>query len=396
MGRAVLLALLVVLGLPLGVAGVSTGTPAAQADLPDVAILTLNGTARSSFATQSVDVAMAQAVQHDAATARLERYALEERFDNTGTTDARKRLLFESRTAVEIRIANLRDDERALRAAYAARDIDTETFVRRLVRIHARVSGLRAQLDAVQELADDIPEFSIRAQVRLLDASLFGFEGPVRERALAAMRGDEAPFRLFVGVSEDGVAVSAIDDGRYVREVYRADNRDTETVSGLSINEAAALAQALYPDAYNSTTSIRTGIDGLSGGLYRLEIELREGMITAFMDGATRTIFFEVQERRLDLLGPRPSVVGTAEGTRLVVNRSYAGGPLRIAVTDAATGEPIQATVVVEGTPLETGVDGTRWALAPGGPFEVTAVGPRGNVTVSVRPLAPTPVTGEG
>lgn len=397
MARAALFALLLILALPMGAAGVPASEPAATAtSLEDVAILTLNGSSRSSFATESMDVATAIAVQHDAATARLDRYALAERFANTDSTEARKTLLFESATAVEIRVASLRDDERSLRAAYMARDIDTETFVQRLARLHARVSGLRAALAGVQAHADEIPEFSIRGRVRLLDAALFGFEGPVRARALVAMRGEAQPTRLFVTVSETGVVLSTIEDGRFVREAYRADHRDTEAVSGMSVNEAAALAEQLYPVAYNATTSIRTGIIGLSGGLYRLDIELRQGVVTSYLDGATRSIFFEVQERRLDLLDPRPAAIGVENDTRLVVNRSYAGGPLRVTVTAAETGEPLPSTIVVKGSRFVTGSDGSLWTLAPAAPFEVTAIGPRGNVTVSVRPLEPTPVVDEG
>lgn len=397
MGRAVLLAVLLVLALPLGVAGAPTGDQAETAGGPgDVAILTLNGTSRASFATPTVDVGTALAVQRDAGAAQLERYALDERFQNTDGTEARQTLLFESATAVEIRIAALRDQERAIRTAYANREVDTETYVRQLAVLGARVGELRATLDRIQAHADDIPEFSIRRRVQLLDAALYGFEGPVRARVRATMRGDAPPTRLFVSVSGSGVVLSTIENGRHVREAYRADHRDTETVGGMTLNEAAERSEILYPDAYNTSTSIRTGIIGLSGGLYRLDIELRQGVVTAYLDGATRNVFFESQGRRLDLLDPRPAVVGSDNGTRLVVNRTYPGGPLRVTVTANATGQPRQVPVVVQGTRLETGDDGTLWTLGPAAPYQVTAVGPQGNVTVSVRPLEPTPVAAEG
>lgn len=396
MGRAVILALLLALALPMGAAGAPAGGTPAAADAADVSVLTLNGTARSSFATASMDVATAMAVQHDDAATRLDSYALDERFEATPTTEARKTLLFEAATDVEIRIAALSDEERALRAGYADRDIDTATFVRRLARVHARAGQLRASLGRIQDNADEIPQFTLRRRVRLLDAALYGFEGPVRQRALAAMRGGEPPIQLYVGVSAQGAALSTVGDGRFVREAYRADNRDPETVGSISVGRADEIARQLYPDSYNSTNSIRTGIRSLSGGLYRIDIELREGLVTAYLDGATGSVFFEVQERRLDLIGPRPSAVGVANGTRLAVNRSYPGGPLRVSVADSDTGAPLQLPVEVDGARFRTSPDGVAWTVAPAGPFEVTAVGPAGNVTVSVRPLAPTPVNGEG
>lgn len=270
------------------------------------------------------------------------------------------------------------------------------TFVRGLAEVHAGASELRASLGHVQAHADDIPEFSMRSRVRELDATLFGFQGPVRGRALVALRGDAAGIRLFVSASEQGVVLSVIEDGRYVRETYRADNRDTERDNNMGINEVDERATELYPLAYDPSTSIRTGIQSLTGGLYRIEMELREGLITAYLDGTTQNVFFEVQERRLDLLGERPTAVETANGTRVVVHRSYTGGPLQVAVTNNETDAPMQTAVIVGRTRLETGPDGSAWTLTPAGSFDVTVLGPRGNVSVTVRPFVPTAVDTSG
>lgn len=400
MARTVLLALLMVLALPLGAAGAPAqagSAPTDLASLDEIAILTIGEDSRASSVQPTLDIATATAVQREAAAARLDRYALEAEFDRTDSTDARQALLFEAATEVEIRITSLRDEERALRTDYANREIDTATFVRRLARIHARVALLRTTLGTIGARAEEIPQFSIRSRLRLLDASLFGFEGPVRERALATLRGDELSPRLFVQASDRGVVLAAIDEGQYIRETYRADHRDPDSVSGISLGEAAERTGDLYPRAYNASVSIRTGISGLSGGLFRIDMELREGSIRAFLDGTTGQVFFEVQERQLDLLGPRPTAVGAANGTRLSVARAYPGGPLEITVTDNETGEPVRADVLVAGTQLETGPDGTVSALAPSTvTFDVRAVRPAGNVTISVRPFAPQTVTSEG
>ncbi|MDZ7702342.1 MAG: hypothetical protein U5J98_09935 [Halobacteriales archaeon] len=399
MARTLIVAALLALALPLGVAGAPVGSGAAGGapSLHEVAVLTLGDDTRAGFDTASMDVATAVAVQREAAEARIDRYALEAELDQLSSTDARKARLFEAATEVEITIAGLRDDDRQLRAAYAAREIEVGTFVRGMARLDARAGELRSTLDVIQREADEVPEFSLRGRVRLLDASLIGFEGPVRERALEALRGESPATRVYVQASADGAVLATIEDGRYVREAYRADHRDIDTVRSISLNQAAQRTSELYPVAYNSTVSIRTGINGLSGGLFRIDIELQEGLVTAYLDGATSDVFFEVQERRLDLLGPRPGVVARANGTQLLVNRSYPGGPLEVAVTANATGEPRSTTVFVDGHPVETGADGTAWTLTPSKvSFEVTAVGPEGNVTVSVRPFAPARVDAEG
>jgi hypothetical protein len=401
MARSVLITLLVVLALPLGVAGSPAhAEPAATdlASLDDIAILTIGEDARADFVHPGLDIASATALQRESAAARLDRYALQTEFERLSSTEARQALLFEASTDVEIRIRSLRNQERELRTDYANRELDSEAFVRRLARIHARVALLRATLQTIGASSEAIPQFSIRSRLRLLDATLFGFEGPVRERALATYRGEAPPPRLFVQASDRGAVLAAIEEGRYVREAYRADHRDPDSVSGISlVSEAAERTSELYPRAYNASVSIRTGIKRLSGGLFRINIELREGSIRAFLDGTTGEVFFEIQERQLDLIGSRPTAVGTANGTDLSVARSYPGGPLEIAVTDNETGEPVRAEVLVGESTFETGSDGVVWTLAPASvTFDVRAVRPSGNVTITVRPFTPPTVTTEG
>jgi len=399
MVRTVLIALLVALALPLGVAGASanSGSPDADlASLDEISILTIGEDSRTSFARPTLDIGTATALQREAAKARLERYAIESELARSTSTEARQALLLEAATDVEIRISTLRDRERTLRTAYANREIGTGTFVRQLAMIHARVGLLRTTLNVIGANAEKVPEFSMRSRLQLLETALFGFEGPVRERALAALSGKQAASRLFVRASNRGVVLATIENGEYVREAYRADHLDPETVSGISLSEAADRTSEFYPVAYNSSVSLRIGTPGLSGGLFRIDIDLREGSIEAFLDRATQDVFFEVQKRELDLLGPRPTVAETANGTRLVVARTYGGGPMEIRVTDNETGDPLQRTVLVAGTELETGTDGTAWTLAPSTvTFEVRVLGPTGNVTTTVRPFSPVSVTSE-
>lgn len=403
MARAVVLALLALLALPVGVAGApAAGGPsgAVVGSIDDVAILTLNGSARTSFATPSMDVATAVAIQRGGAAARLDQLALKERLAAASSNDEREQLLFEAATAAEIRIADLRDEQRALRSAYVDREIDTATFVRRLALLHTRADRLRTRLAAIGAQADRLPRFSMNSRIQLLESKLIGSRGPVRERATAALRGDEPPARLYVSASVDGHELAMLQDGRYVRAAYRSDLQTPDSVSSFSLDAADSRAFSLYPVAYNDSRQPGFGqnIDGTIGGnIYLVQLTFPSGSVNAYLDDGTRTVFFEIHERRLDLLGPRPGTEATANGTRLVVNRSFPGGPLEVTVTDNATGEPVSATVLVDGARFETGPDGSVWTLGPASvTFDVTAVRPGGNVTVSVRPLVPATVTGEG
>lgn len=399
MVRAAALALLLALALPMGVTAVPTGGNSGAPSVHDVATLTLNGSTHAGFATTSLDVSTAMTVQREATASRLDRYALAERLDNAPSTEARQQLVVEAATTAEIRIDALREDERQLRAAYTSGEIDAETLLRRQARIQARASELRTTLDRLQGHAAEIPQFSLNGRIQLLSSKLIGYDGPVRERALATVTGAAPATRVSVTASADGVVLSMLDGTRYVREAYRADQRTPNRVSRFTLDAAASRAFELYPVAYNRSQDLGFGqnIDGdLGGNLYLISFSMPAGTIDAYLDDGTRNVFFEVQERRVDRLDFRPSVEGAANGTRLTVNRTYPGGPLQLTVVDNATGNPRQTTVNVAGHSVETGPDGTAWTLAPStGVFQVTAVGPDGNVTVAVRPLAAKPVIGE-
>jgi hypothetical protein len=127
MARAALLALLLALSLPMGAAAAPTGGSGPGAVTPglhEVAILTLNGSSQAGFATASVDVSTAMAVQRADADSRFDRYTLAERLDNTRSAEAKQAELTAATTDVETRITALRGDARSIRATYAAGTID--------------------------------------------------------------------------------------------------------------------------------------------------------------------------------------------------------------------------------------------------------------------------------
>ena len=74
------------------------------------------------------------------------------------------------------------------------------------------------------------------------------------------------------------------------------------------------------------------------------------------------------------------------------VNRSFPGGPIRIATTDTETGEPVETTVVIAGIDHET-TAGVVWTVSPArARYPVTVSGPTGNFTTTVRPLPTVPL----
>lgn len=361
-------------------------TAGAQSAGDTVPMLEIDGPAQSGHASPTFDLSAAVSNQHDAATARLEDYAFEERIARADD-DARSDVLERELARIERRVEALVTAERSLRESFEERQIDADEYLRGIARIHARAVLLQERIQVVSAHAED---GEIRARATDVEATLVGVHGPVRSDASAAILGSGPSARIQVAVSSNATVLSTIRDGAHVREAYRADRRTTDVTGTIPADELFA---HVLPDLVSNVYRLEpqsTNIRGVGRGLYLAVIEAPRTStyltLTSYIDGDTRQIFSEVQQRDLDRLPPRNAVWNASNGTRLVVNRSFSGGPLRIATLDNETGQPIRTTVVVDGERFHTGSDGVLWTLTPRAfRFPVTAVRPGGNVTLDVR-----------
>jgi hypothetical protein len=121
------------------------------------------------------------------------------------------------------------------------------------------------------------------------------------------------------------------------------------------------------------------------------------GRLNAYVDGRTGDIFRETQWRPLDSLENNETISGTRDNLRLTVNRTYAGGPLRIELVDAESGDPVDLTVTI-GPPDgrsqvvgSTGPDGVLWTVSPAAEYTVTAINTEDPTAVSItlQPSSP-------
>lgn len=390
---AVLVACVLVMSA-IGSAAVPRSSPPAQLDdgrTADVGVLGLDSPTRSDVAIQGVDVSSAVAIQRQQVDAAVERRALEIAFERTEDEQERRAFLFEAATDVEIATSSLRSEQRDVREGYVNGAITPGTYMRSRALANARAEEWRADLELIQRLADRVPQLSMRSRLEALDVALTGVGGPVTEQLEATLVGEQAPVETYVEVSPNGRVLAMITDGGYVREAHRADAWTPDTTSGIRFDEAEERMGELYPVAFHPNTSRRVArsMSENGAGTYRVSMELREGTITTYLDGDTQNIFFEVQDFHLVQVVPGPSISASGNGTRLVVNRSIDGGPLRVATYDNTTGAPVDVTVLVDDNTYRTGSDGTIWTLDPAGTTEVVAVGEAGNVSVTVPPLSP-------
>lgn len=364
--------------------------PAPTADI-DTRHLVLDSESRTGFASHSLDIASAVAMQQQRTTVRLNQYAFESAFETTSSTAERREMLFEAVTQIEIEISSLQDRERELRADYVNGSMSSTQFVRELAVIERRAVQLQDYLASVEARTTQVPRISIDTRIRRLETNLLGLAGPVRRHTGAAISGQAAPVRLYTAAGTDGIILSMIVEDEYTREAYRTDKRSNDLDSTFDLDQAVSRSRELYPEAFNE--SVSTGVRFIGAGIYQLDVSLESGSLTAYLDSDTRDSFFEIQSR--DLLAPtsEETAIATANNLRLAVNRTYAGGPMRIAVTNNATGDPVAAPVHVAGDRLQTNDQGILWTLGlPDRQFTVTAVGPAGNVTATVRPIDPRPV----
>lgn len=378
-----LLSLLVTAGIAIPA---QVGDPDQTIPAHSIAALGLEEDERSGFAVQSIDASIALAMDRDRASVRLERHALAAAFEAAEDEQARREILFEAATDVEIAISSLRADQRDVRQAYVAGAIDESTLLRRQAVFAARANALHSNLDQIAEYADRIPGFSMESRIDSLRASLTGFDGPVSDRIRRATTGEHNATRLYVATSRNGTVFATIDDGVYLREAYRSDNWVPDSISDINLDRVEGLTYDRYPTAANSSQVVGRSFRNVNADIDRIEITYEQGAIFAYMDGDTEKVFYEIHRQPLDQIIPGSAVSTVDNGVRLMVNRTRAGSPLRVAVVDNSTNTPLQTTVVVDGHEVQTGLEGVAWTLMPAEQAEVTAVTARGNVSLSVRP----------
>lgn len=393
--RSLLVALLVVCAFA---AAPASSAPAVQqpravgapSDLAaQVTILGLDGPVRTNVTTPSIDVATAVAAQRAVARSELSVRSIEVAFERAADEQSRRELLLEAATDVEIATSSLRSDQRNLRESYVSGDVSTATFLRREAVHEVRARQLLRELETIRSLAEPVPRLSMRSRVRSLEAGLTGFDGPLTTRATDSITGGGPSSELYVSSSANGTAFAAVSDTEYVRQGFRSDRWVPDSTTGLTLDAIETRAGEIYPVAFNSSQTTSRGIQVVGAGIYRVEIGYEGGSIVAYLDGDTRDVFYEVHRQPLDLVEAGPAVEATDNGTRLTVNRTFRGGPLRVAVVDSSTGEPVEATVTVGGSTVTTGQDGVAWTVMPADQAQVTATTASGRTSLVVGARAP-------
>jgi len=377
--RPALVSLLVVVATAtVGLAGGAVTAPVQPADDPVVGtsetttrVLLLTQADAAQFDGPAVSVTDSLDAGHADLEASFHLSRVAQQLEATDNRTQRRAILENATEWAGERVDRLRQREAAARASFASGDITATEYLLTLGTVHQKAVTLERFLrepTADATLYRSAEGFSsLQQRINRESLRLESVKGPVRDRIGAVVRGDRDALRVHVTVG-NGVMLSTIENGRYVRETVRPDNANPEL--GGSIGSGSALIQSTYPWLNNN--SIGPSLDFESEYAYYYTAGFEHGQLTAYIDTTTERVFVERQQKRLDSTPVTYDSRASGSNTTLLVSRTYAGGPVQIRVENA-TGEPIDAPVSLNGTRIgQTGDDGELWALSPAGEYRVS------------------------
>ncbi|WP_155120498.1 DUF7096 domain-containing protein [Haloprofundus marisrubri] len=345
----------------------------------------------AAFGAPSANLSASLSVRDTRIQSELRTRTTAQRLAAINDESERRRAVLRTLTELEIRADDLRAEERAALAAHTDGEISASQLLVQLAHVHTEAAELRSNATMLARTANEIDGLSIDGRVGSVRLELQTMRGPIRERAADALRGGVAPTRTYVQTTDDGVVLSMVDDGVYVREVYDASKRTTGASGRITVGELPEVIERAYPvimqrGEFNSPTGVQ------ASNIFVGKVRYMGGDLTAYVDRSNDgQVFREVQRIRLDEAYVAQSTNSTRSGLELRVNPTYAGGPLRIELVNAATGDPVQGNISV-GRPDSneqptylgrTNANGVLWTTAPGDEFVVQAI--RGNSFVSVE-----------
>ena len=332
---------------------------------------------RSSLRRHHVDIGPAAGFETAAATDQLATGAIGQNLSGD-TVDTER--LAASVDAIEATTERLRGRETDAINAFAAGEREPKALLAELALIGQTADRLRDRVDVIDARIDtsDDANGSQRAlsdRLTAIDYELRMLDGPVRAYAADVFSGEQPAGRLSIQAGEGNFELTAIDNGAYIRESYRFDNRATG--GEITASTAEGIAAEQYPWFWERRSGGTWSIGG-PGSLSLVSIDIDEGTLQTFIDGTTEQRFVEHQRIALSESVPVTQTTKRQDGLAVTVSRTYVGGPLDVRVVDADTGQPVAAEVSLgqngqESVPIgSANDDGAVWTVTPRGTFTLT------------------------
>lgn len=288
--------------------------------------------------------------------------------------------------AVEAELDSLQDAEVRAIQRHNAGAISTETLLVELALNDQRARAMEESLRRVQFSTDQLSQ-ETNNRIRGLDVELNSLQTPILRHVATAARGDldGRPNVLRVQTGQRGAVLEMLDGERYYRTAVRPDNRDLDAADQIAgISEFQNRVAEWYPWGYENRQT--EDIDTLTDrNLYSMTFQHPQGQLVTYIDGGTTDVYREQQSLILDRLPTVDASTTQSNSLSVTLVRTTTDGPFHVNVTNATTGEPVDAVVAVDGTRIgQTGADGSLWVLSPTGEFDVSVVKDGTTVNVSV------------
>ena len=365
------------------------------------AMLTLGEDADETraFVRPSLDVGTSLAIGRDGMARHIDRRTFEVQFAQLESKGDKRDIIFKYATQLQSRTETLEAREMNARRGVQNGSVSAVEYVQTIARINEESKRLQKELGLIKSYTDRV-QFPLNDYLGSLEKRLISLEGPVRNEAVGMITGDSTSANMYVEVAEHGIILSTIDNGVYTREVYRTDLRKVSTDGRLTSDRAELVMNQTYPWAFEQRNLDRWR-GGDIKGYHTYELGYPHGRIFAYIDTNSKSVFKAAQWKYLTLAGAQqnegtatmpvgPGDTANESGLILTVNRSYAGGPMYVALQDNETGEFVEGTVAIDNETVgKTTTDGGLWTLSPAGSFNVTASSGLDVVTVETRATRP-------
>ncbi|MFB6202518.1 MAG: hypothetical protein ABEI98_10980 [Halorhabdus sp.] len=331
----------------------------------------------------SGDIAGVLQAEEEKLQSTLETRAFDRTFDAALERQSRLETIEAEIEDLEATAVALREARTDAVRAYERGELTRTALFRELVRLRTAAVELNGRIERLKSTVESSADVSLSSElsVRLssVRSHLISLNGPVTEELASVVRGKTQPRSIYVTAGQDGLVLSMIDDGQFVREATvwsaRGESGPDQFVSGTEPAPAAAYGriEELYPWASSNLVSSPslTGIGDTP--IYVVGLTHRHGELTAYLDGRTTDVFYEVQRLSLSSLPVTTVATNATESLSVTVDMTFKRGPVAVSVTDGS-GQTIDATITVGNQTVgSTGEDGRLWLVDTDGAEHITA-----------------------
>jgi hypothetical protein len=310
--------------------------------------------------------------------------------DSAASDEERYNIVSAELRRLEETLQALDNRQRRTTAAYSDGDLLAASLLDRVSGIGDQAKTVEERLIAIRTVGRQIESRAVVTRSNDLLIQARTLQGTVRNHVTTVHRGNQAPVSIYHESSNRSLVLATTTNQDFIREVTMVGYRgDTGTSIGLA--RAVSLVANSYPELYEARQGLE--VDGSRrAGSYRIGIVGTGEFLTAYVDADSRRVFREDRRVSLARLQLTTGPNTTTSAYRMVIDHTYRGGPMRVAV-ERTNAEPVRADISIDGERVgTTGKDGSLWVVSPPGPVSVTASVNGTELTVPFTAPAPPPL----